>query len=1037
MTGNYEKAYEQLNSTIKRRQSFENKQFQGLPKNIFEETNNPYRKYATDINFYDIDGFGLLHYAVKMGDLNKVKSLLTQGVKIDGIDPEYQTASPIQIALDKGELAIAQFLFANNADCKIVHSDLCTDLSTRQWYQDMIKEELNACFPNPGNTLKLAPGVSSRFISSAYSELDALIRAIEVNDIDFLQEVMLGRNLEIILKSSITLVNAAATFGRVRVIEMLGVLGFKPSKTLANKEHPLTNAAIRNEVEVVKYLLALGYDVNMPDQSLKSALWYAVEQGSQPLLIELLNHPVDFNLKTIDEKNILHAVATCKNLESAQTLLSKLNKKQRKMFLNQVDIYGFTPVDIALQEKNDAILALFLPKESIESFHKKTNYGELPIPINHGRITRSLYYYMKTSYRDPQLLCLLGNCNGLEFLFLLYRRSHSKEYFFSSMTLLAAWNGQENALNEPFKAIPQAHYYTNLKEMYEQWTNDIIWFQTSNLSHFIDINHHNREEQFILVSHKDKLQPISLYTEYFLAINPKQILELLDYCLRMPTGCQIELAGSRHATSGVRDNTDVIDYYDPNFLFPTLPANNSENLLRRIINFKYISLNRWAQVLRFSIHLFYFKQDLPLLTNSFTVLSEEEIPKDRQEGELFQQQSPNGFTPLHIAVITRSMTTLEATLNHDICDVNAIDAHGRSPLDISLLNNFIEGIIKILKCQRFNWQHLPVKELYKIKNEINLIEIIINNPMATDLEEFLSEAINQRDLQMVDLLLSHGKANVNKVHRDNLPLLLAMDNNDGRMVELLLKHGANVVLAAHGNTPLKSAIINSQFYISIQDRLFDVNQFDECHCTSVHYAIYYRKPLILRDLIDNGADLTLRDSQGQDALDYLHLFPIENAGERHFQCQELIYQYYPFDLKNPLHPRTLSNALFDAITASDSLFQTILKRCDHNIIEAHKYNATVLVMCIFKHQEEKVHLLLKAGSTIPGVILPWVVGLEPFPEKTKIIKLLLIYGIELDAKNEKGETALELVAASGDKELKALFAAYQPDVTTAVKRMSI
>ena len=104
----------------------------------------------------------------------------------------------------------------------------------------------------------------------------------------------------------------------------------------------------------------------------------------------------------------------------------------------------------------------------------------------------------------------------------------------------------------------------------------------------------------------------------------------------------LEFGGSRHATSARVLADGSIAYYDPNIPYPLKPFNYTMELTRIIQEFKY-------ELLGFSSD----KMDLQLMAYQYV---EENTPPVIPEAIDFIKKgntgakSPNGFTPLHLAI---------------------------------------------------------------------------------------------------------------------------------------------------------------------------------------------------------------------------------------------------------------------------------------------------------------------------------------------------------------------------------------------------
>ena len=108
----YESKFLKLQLQINLRQLFEHNHF--YP---------PFSLHRTDLNFTDIEGNSLLHYAAAMGDLEKVKYCLQNQANINLKNDKKENA--ISIALENGHFAVVNYLFEQGASCANLDLTCC------------------------------------------------------------------------------------------------------------------------------------------------------------------------------------------------------------------------------------------------------------------------------------------------------------------------------------------------------------------------------------------------------------------------------------------------------------------------------------------------------------------------------------------------------------------------------------------------------------------------------------------------------------------------------------------------------------------------------------------------------------------------------------------------------------------------------------------------------------------------------------------------------------------------------------------------
>jgi phosphate transport system substrate-binding protein len=144
-----------------------------------------------------------------------------------------------------------------------------------------------------------------------------------------------------------------------------------------------------------------------------------------------------------------------------------------------------------------------------------------------------------------------------------------------------------------------------------------------------------------------------------------------------------------------------------------------------------------------------------------------------------------------------------------------------------------------------------------------------SNKKATD--ELLSAASSANVAEIIILLLRG--ADVNAVDWDgNTPLVLAAANNTPQVIRFLIGKGANVNAANHwGFTPLMYAAIrssNPEVLRILLEYGADINAAYNDGATPLMFAAEYNSFEIIQTLLNNGADIALKDTEGKIALDY-------------------------------------------------------------------------------------------------------------------------------------------------------------------------
>ena len=216
-----------------------------------------------------------------------------------------------------------------------------------------------------------------------------------------------------------------------------------------------------------------------------------------------------------------------------------------------------------------------------------------------------------------------------------------------------------------------------------------------------------------------------------------------------------------------------------------------------------------------------------------------------------------GKTPLHQAFVpglySEASFGIVQLLLECGADANTRDYH-ESPLHLASLNRHFES----------------VRELLDHGANVNAKDSQGQTPLhqALSTGSFIEDA----GFEVVQLLLERG-ADANTREGHEFPLHLASYNQHLGSVRVLLDHGANVnAKDSQGQTPLHQALTGS----FIEDASFGVVQLllergadantREGHESPLHLASYNQDLESVRALLDSGANVDAKDSQGRTPL---------------------------------------------------------------------------------------------------------------------------------------------------------------------------
>jgi len=155
--------------------------------------------------------------------------------------------------------------------------------------------------------------------------------------------------------------------------------------------NPFYNAIDNQSFGLIESLIASGEDINMQDQSGKTALMHAAQKSSPDIVNFLINNGADVNVKTLNDVTALHYAARNKKSEIVRILI------ENGADIDGKDFSGFTPLmravtnnkfnnfEILLQSGSDPYIKNNNSKDSIDlviAGEDKKMFGFLVAPLD-------------------------------------------------------------------------------------------------------------------------------------------------------------------------------------------------------------------------------------------------------------------------------------------------------------------------------------------------------------------------------------------------------------------------------------------------------------------------------------------------------------------------------------------------------------------------------------------------------------------------------------------------------------------------------
>lgn len=889
-----QEAYEKLKNEIIARQE--------------NEKQNDSLKPKTDANYKDAFQYALIHYAVLLNDSNKIQDCLKMGADINlkKSDPgkilSLSHLSPIAQALQNDLQSSAQYLYDNGAACHSLYLPHAKSQKTKEWIQSQIKKELDQfkiTYQSVQNVKDLKQQHALFKFLSAPKEMNQIeqiiIRMIEVGDFDYLKklfaqsqenedlkkvidELKLKNNQGVDFPFSYSLMQAAVASGSIEIVEYLIGVGFKMISENPYKTCPIQMAIINGDIHYTKMLIQKmvpKHECNYQDRLGNTILIYAVMSNQIELVKFILDQGADIKIKNIDGNTVLHFAAKIKNHEMLKFLKEEFQKKDN--FVNEKNIYGHTFEEISLEDN----LA----------------------PINQMTIMARLDYYCRKNYKSE--LTYLPACTAFDDMFLFHGLSKCTKSSCEDLRCISEWSGDETELEK------KAAGGFVLREVLESWCRDIKkhndrpelireGYQSEYKISFSKFFVEKPIKSYLLEN-----QPVFVFSEWrdsfpFSGVknnkSKEQLEELLNYLFKMPFGMHIKLDGDAHA-SGISLNQLEFKYYDPNHLYESALERDPKLTSENIIQYKYIRQNHF-DTLACPMYCFYSMKDfINLDFNQPVILDANEIPSDKNQADEFQKKSPNGFTPLHVAILTRQTKLLDRLLKDGFCDTNALDASGRSPVVMAILSHSEQMVLKLVPHLSIHSAALAIKAAYHhesiyfprqkqicmaILKNVDLTKILLDD--MNELRKMLIPAISDNDFDMIKQLIDANKKIFDVNHnwpesRVWFPLSNAVLLKKSEIAIALLDAGADFFKRdpfPPNNRCSFEIILNSSQY---SDKIFskmchimkEKNLINEFHndFLPIEMGIKNQNVTACEQLIGVGADLLLKNRKGQSVIECL------------------------------------------------------------------------------------------------------------------------------------------------------------------------
>ncbi|MHB9147942.1 MAG: ankyrin repeat domain-containing protein [Candidatus Amoebophilus sp.] len=260
-----------------------------------------------------------LFKAIDLRDEASVAALLAKGANVNAVD--YESQSPLHLAVIKGNKEIVETLVAKGANINAKNNDGATPL-----YKAIVS----------GN--------------QAIIEVLLAAEALSVNATDDIGNTPL--HYAALVGSKITIEKLVAKEANVNVKNNDGDTPLHLAAAIGGKG---------NRVAATAALIAKGADINATDKNGNTPLSIAMQEGNQAVIEMLLAaENINVNFKDGLGDTLLHSALKRGNEEAFKRLIAK------GVDLNARGLFGYTPLWLAILQKNERAVSALLEREDID-----------------------------------------------------------------------------------------------------------------------------------------------------------------------------------------------------------------------------------------------------------------------------------------------------------------------------------------------------------------------------------------------------------------------------------------------------------------------------------------------------------------------------------------------------------------------------------------------------------------------------------------------------------------------------------------------
>ncbi len=603
--------------------------------------------------------------------------------------------------------------------------------------------------------------------------------------------------------------------------------------------------------EMANALLELGANINFTDHYFNfNALYYSVINNHIEFARKLLEASINVSTLDFSNNSILHFAAQY----YADIIPELLQNPDINKLLLHKNIYGHTPFDAALIE-NNIQAGMHLSGKAEEEVKLLSNkFNNANINISQRKFIMQIKKYFELTKQESTYLNEGGVCNGLVLL-----RYLDKE-FYKHLKFINSWDGAEQSLSE---AIPP---YKDRRELIEHWLSNIIWlmggYQTM-LEFKMDQTH--KAKQFALFKkritffHKTETTLLARKLGADKYLSRQQFGEYLQIFSKLPEESGMLINSEAHVATCKRMENKFIEFYDPNFEYEVLgslnPAFISELVFREQI---HVVPENDAKEHFVAIDVFKISdENSEILTNNNYFLANELVDSKNEHDE-YIEKSPNKFSQLHVAVITKSIANIDDLLKKPYVDVNAKNYVGKTPLQLAIAVEDHEIICKLLSHKEINqleaksavedaiWSAVHSGDLKLLNTYTPFLGMLMLRRPGEAIEKWFESLFyfSSKLYQAATNPINHDI--ISALLKSSLPLCSTWHKNMSNFIEEI-------------ESPLRLLIRKNVCLDALLDSMNDMNIADYNGKTALHYAVEFDRVDFINKLIARGANIHQKD----------------------------------------------------------------------------------------------------------------------------------------------------------------------------------